>query len=123
MNIIESKVKTQSQEFTENRKRMLALVSELKERLSSVREGGSSQSVELHQSRGKLTVHQRIDSLIDPNSPFLELSPLAAWGMYDDQINQIRTLTVERDAANNKLLYPNGITRKISAPLRKHTKP
>lgn len=93
MNIIESKVKTQSEEFTENRARMLALVGELKDRLSLVRKGGRPQSVELHQSRGKLTVHQRIDRLIDPNTPFLELSPLAAWGMYDEQISSAGIVT------------------------------
>ena len=65
MNILESKVKTESEEFAENRRRMLALASELKGRLSKVREGGRPQSVELHQSRGKLTVRQRIDGLMD----------------------------------------------------------
>ena len=85
--MIESKVKAQSAEFVENRGRMVALVAELKDRLSLVRDGSSSASVKLHLSRGKLTVRQRIETLLDPNSPFLELSPLAAWGMYDESIS------------------------------------
>ena len=83
MEIIETKIDSQSGEFTENRKRMEALVAELKGELAQARNGGSERATELHKSRGKLVVRDRIERLLDPGTPFLELSPLAAWGMYE----------------------------------------
>jgi 3-methylcrotonyl-CoA carboxylase beta subunit len=65
---------------------MRQLVDELRERLAQVREGGSPASRERHTARGKLLVRDRVDRLLDPGSPFLELSPLAAYGMYDDAV-------------------------------------
>ena len=47
--------------------------------------GGSEKSRERHVSRGKLLPRERVDTLLDPGSPFLEISPLAANGMYDDE--------------------------------------
>ena len=61
---------------------MRELVAELRERLATVRQGGSQSSRERHVSRGKLLPRDRVDQLLDPGSPFLELSPLAAYGMY-----------------------------------------
>src|SRR3954464_4855817 len=58
------------------------LVAELREHLAVVRRGGSESSRARHTDRGKLLVRDRIDRLLDPGSPFLELSPLAAFGMY-----------------------------------------
>ncbi|MGH3307529.1 MAG: hypothetical protein ACRDOX_07535, partial [Nocardioides sp.] len=55
---------------------------ELRERLALVRQGGSESARAKHTDRGKLLVRDRIDRLLDPGSPFLELSPLAATGMY-----------------------------------------
>jgi 3-methylcrotonyl-CoA carboxylase beta subunit len=61
---------------------MRDLVAELRERLAVVRQGGSESARRKHTDRGKLLVRDRIDALLDPGSPFLELSPLAAYGMY-----------------------------------------
>ena len=61
---------------------MRELVDQLRERLAKVREGGSESARRKHTDRGKLLVRDRIDALLDPGSPFLELSPLAAYGMY-----------------------------------------
>ncbi len=69
--------------FEANRERNVALVKELRERLALVRQGGGEESVARHRSRGKLLARERIDLLVDPGSPFLELSPLAAWDMYE----------------------------------------
>ena len=66
-----------------NREANLALIRELRERLEVVRRGGGDESVRRHRERGKLLARERIDRLVDPGSPFLELSPLAAWDMYD----------------------------------------
>jgi 3-methylcrotonyl-CoA carboxylase beta subunit len=62
------------------------LVDELRERLATVRRGGSAQARDRHTARGKLLVRDRVDRLLDPGSPFLELSPLAATGMYDGAV-------------------------------------
>ena len=61
---------------------MRDLVNELRERLDVVRRGGSESARAKHTARGKLLVRDRVDRLLDPGSPFLELSPLAATGMY-----------------------------------------
>ena len=61
---------------------MRDLVAELRERLAVVRQGGSQAARDKHTARGKLLVRDRVDRLLDPGSPFLELSPLAATGMY-----------------------------------------
>ncbi|MGC4113056.1 MAG: carboxyl transferase domain-containing protein [Nocardioides sp.] len=63
---------------------MRELVDELREHLSVVRRGGSDAARQKHTDRGKLLVRDRIDRLLDPGSPFLELSPLAAFGMYGE---------------------------------------
>jgi 3-methylcrotonyl-CoA carboxylase beta subunit len=60
------------------------LTAELRERLAEVRLGGDERSRARHQSRGKLLPRDRVDRLLDPGSPFLELAPLAAYGLYRD---------------------------------------
>ncbi|MGW4351723.1 carboxyl transferase domain-containing protein [Nocardia sp. NPDC004582] len=70
---------------TGNRDAHLALVDELRERLAVSALGGPEKSRERHLARGKLLPRQRVDQLLDTGSPFLELSPLAANGMYDDE--------------------------------------
>jgi acetyl-CoA carboxylase carboxyltransferase component len=82
---IESKVDTQSQDYRQNLAHMTKVVAEYKERLAKVQAGGPAKSRELHKSRGKLLVRERLDKLFDRNTPFLELSALAANGMYEDE--------------------------------------
>jgi len=82
---IESKVDTQSPEYRQNFESMKRVVAEYRERLSKVQVGGPVKSRELHKSRGKLLVRERLEKLFDRNTPFLELSPLAANGMYEDE--------------------------------------
>jgi 3-methylcrotonyl-CoA carboxylase beta subunit len=65
---------------------MKELVDDLRERLAAAREGGSASARKKHTDRGKLLVRDRVDRLLDQGSPFLELSPLAATGMYDDAV-------------------------------------
>ena len=62
-----------------------ALAAELRDRINTAGLGGSERSRERHVARGKLLPRDRVDALLDPASPFLELSPLAAYGMYDDE--------------------------------------
>ncbi|MEW1933747.1 carboxyl transferase domain-containing protein [Rhodococcus sp. NPDC079359] len=61
------------------------LTSELAEKLATAARGGSEKSRERHIARGKLLPRDRVDELLDPGSPFLEISPLAANGLYDDE--------------------------------------
>ncbi len=82
---IQSTVDTGSAEFLENAAWMRGLVEELREREAVVRNGGGQRSVDRHHSRGKLLARERIERMLDPDSPFLELSPLAADGMYGDE--------------------------------------
>ncbi len=81
---IESKVDTQNPEFRENFEAMTKAVGDFKARLAETEKGGPQKYRDLHKSRGKLLVRERLDKLFDRGTPFLELSALAANGMYDD---------------------------------------
>jgi acetyl-CoA carboxylase carboxyltransferase component len=70
--------------FAENDERLRAQVAELVTRIERNRLGGGEWSAERHRAQGKLPVRERIDALRDPGTPFLELSPLAAWDVYDN---------------------------------------
>src|SRR5437867_2637859 len=85
MDIIESQIRTDSPEFAENYARMTGLLAELRQRLANVRQGGGPRYLQRHREQGKLPVRERIDKLLDSGSPFLELSGLAAWDMYDNE--------------------------------------
>src|SRR5438270_560826 len=85
MEPLESHLDTSSSDFKANSERIVQLVDELNQKLSSAREGGGAKYQERHREQGKAFVRERIDALLDPNTPFLELSPLAANGMYDDE--------------------------------------
>ena len=84
MDILQTRVQTSSAEFQSNRARMETLVAELDERLAAARVGGRPKARQRHREQGKLPVRERIERLIDPQSAFFELSPLAAFGMYDN---------------------------------------
>ena len=83
--VLPSRVNTAEPQFDRNRERMRALVEKLQTALTTVRMGGGRESVERHRSRGKLTARERIDRLLDPGTAFLDLSPLAAWEMYEGE--------------------------------------
>src|SRR5881296_3393803 len=80
-----STINTAEPQFTRNHTRMRALVEQLQDALAAVRAGGGKEMTERHRSRGKLTARERIDHLLDPATAFLELSPLAAWDMYENE--------------------------------------
>src|ERR687888_1813861 len=82
---LESHVDPSSEEFRANQGHNFDLVRDLRGRLERVREGGGPEAVRRHRSRGKMLARERIECLVDPGTPFLELSPLAANGMYDDE--------------------------------------
>ena len=85
MSVLNTHVERESDVFTSRRKRMQALVDEVRDRTAQVALGGGEKAVERHRSRGKLTARERVDRLLDPGSAFLELNTLAAWELYDGQ--------------------------------------
>jgi 3-methylcrotonyl-CoA carboxylase beta subunit len=90
---IASNIDTRSAEFSANVARMRGLADELNGKRAEAALGGSQRTRERHLSRGKLLPRDRVMRLIDPGSPFLELSPLAANGMYDDAIHGAGLIT------------------------------
>jgi acetyl-CoA carboxylase carboxyltransferase component len=86
--VLRSRLDLASDESRANVERMTELVAELRERTAGVADrgaGGDDKSIARHRERGKLPVRERIDHLLDPGSAFLELSALAANGLYDDE--------------------------------------
>ncbi|HET9484012.1 MAG TPA: carboxyl transferase domain-containing protein [Xanthomonadales bacterium] len=84
MPVIESRVDARAPDFAANAAHLRGLVDELKQRLARVALGGGDKARQKHVERGKLLPRERIRALLDPGSPFLELCPLAAEGMYED---------------------------------------
>jgi acetyl-CoA carboxylase carboxyltransferase component len=88
MPVLRSRLDPASPDARANHEAMAALVAELRARTAALAgrgAGGDDRSIERHRERGKLPVRERIDRLLDPGSPFLELSALAANGLYDDE--------------------------------------
>lgn len=86
MSKITSKINTSSVEFSENKIAMDALVSDLREKVKKIALGGPEKSRKRHLSRGKILPRERVERLLDPGTPFLELSQMAAYECYDDDI-------------------------------------
>src|ERR1700761_1968143 len=110
MSVIASQIDPRSPDFQASSEQLRGLVDDLKRELTRSAEGGGEKAREKHTARGKLLPRERIRALLDPGSPFLELSPLAAHGMYDDaapaagiitgigHVNGIEVLVVANDA-------------------------
>jgi len=81
--VLHSRADTEDERFARNHAANAALAAELRKKLAEVSRGGPETSRERHIARGKLLPRDRVDALTDPGSPFLELSPLAADGLYD----------------------------------------
>jgi acetyl-CoA carboxylase carboxyltransferase component len=85
MDLLESSLDTNSEEFKRNYSRYEKLVKDLKQKISIASEGGGKEKIKLHKSRNKMLVRERIDALLDPDTPFMEFNTLAAYGMYKDK--------------------------------------
>lgn len=81
----QSKINPRSEEFKQNQTAVQQLVTQLNERLAQVSAGGGERGARKMREQGKLLPRERLERLLDPGTPFLELSPLAAWGMYNDE--------------------------------------
>jgi acetyl-CoA carboxylase carboxyltransferase component len=113
MDTFESHVNPSSDEFKTNQERMSALVAEYRDRLARVREGGGPKYLQRHREQGKLFVRERLAKLLDPSSPFLELSALAAWDLYEDEAPAGGLVTgIGRVAGRDVLVVANDATVK-----------
>ena len=85
MPVLKSRIDRRAPDFLENHQHLRRQVDDLAQRLTRATAGGGERASRKHTERGKLLVRDRVTALLDPGSPFLELAPLAAEGMYDDQ--------------------------------------
>ncbi len=86
MRILSTSVVSTADEFASNRVHYEGLMADLQKRLTVARAGGPDEAVALHKQRGKLTARERIAALLDRDTPWLELSPLASMGMHEDHV-------------------------------------
>jgi len=110
---IVSKINRDSAEFKANASHMEALVADLRDKVSTIALGGSERSRERHLSRGKLLPRERVERLLDPGTPFLELSQLAAHDCYDDYVPGAGIITgIGRVAGREVMILCNDATVK-----------
>jgi acetyl-CoA carboxylase carboxyltransferase component len=113
MDPLESHIDPASDAFRANRARMEQLVGDLKERRARAGLGGGEKYLERHRAQGKLPVRERIEKLLDPDSPFLELSPLAAWDLYDNEAPSAGLVTgIGRVSGREVVIVANDATVK-----------
>lgn len=107
------KAETTSPDFAANKAAMEALVADLKSKLALIELGGGEKARARHTERGKLLPRERIDGLLDPGSPFLELSALAAHGVYEDDVPAAGIITgIGRVAGQECVIVCNDATVK-----------
>jgi 3-methylcrotonyl-CoA carboxylase beta subunit len=111
--VMSSAADIRSERFSRQHEQHRRLVEDLRRRLATVRQGGGEVARARHVQRGKLLPRDRIDALVDPGSPFLELSALAAHGMYDDEAPSAGIITgIGRVAGREVVLVANDATVK-----------
>ncbi|RXG96061.1 carboxyl transferase domain-containing protein [Bradyrhizobium vignae] len=110
---LHSSIDPSSSDFARNAEAMRALVADLREKLSQVAGGGGEASRNRHTARGKMLARQRVDLLVDPGTSFLELSPLAAYGLYGGDVHSASVITgVGRISGRECVIVANDATIK-----------
>lgn len=110
---LHSSIDPSSSDFARNSEAMRALVADLREKLSQVAGGGGEVSRNRHTARGKMLARQRVDLLVDPGTSFLELSPLAAYGLYGGDVHSASVITgVGRVSGRECVIVANDATIK-----------
>ncbi|MFB6417065.1 MULTISPECIES: carboxyl transferase domain-containing protein [Bradyrhizobium] len=110
---LHSSIDPSSSDFARNSEAMRTLVADLREKLSQVAGGGGEVSRNRHTARGKMLARQRVDLLVDPGTSFLELSPLAAYGLYGGDVHSASVVTgVGRIAGRECVIVANDATIK-----------
>ena len=85
MDVLESQIDTSDKDYQENYKNYEALVKDFKEKIAVAQKGGGEEKIKLHKSRKKMLARERIDTLLDPDTPFMEFNSLAGYDMYDNK--------------------------------------
>jgi 3-methylcrotonyl-CoA carboxylase beta subunit len=85
MDVIESHIDASSKEYKANYEHYEELVNDFKDKIAVVSKGGGEEKIKLHKSRNKMLVRERIEALLDTDTPFIEFNSLAAYGMYDNR--------------------------------------
>ena len=113
MTVLRSDIDTRSAEFAANAEAMRGLVDDLRTRVAEVGLGGGEAARQRHLARNKLLPRDRVAGLIDPGSPFLELSELAAYGLYDNEVPSAGIVTgIGRVAGRECIIVANDATVK-----------
>ena len=113
MDVLHSHVRPTDPDFAANAAHMRGLVDTLGQHLARAREGGGPRYLQRHRDQGKLPVRERLEALLDTDSPFLELSPLAAFGMYDGEAPGAGLVTgIGRVSGREVLIVANDATVK-----------
>ncbi len=113
MTVLQSRLNPRDETFQANSDHMQTQVDDLRERVAALREGGGKKAQERHLERGKLLPRQRLQALLDPGSPFLELSQLAALDVYDDPVPGAGIITgIGRVAGQECMIFVNDATVK-----------
>src|SRR3982075_3614959 len=113
MPVLETSIDPRGDDFQAKPESLRAPVGALKDLLARIQEGGGLQAREKHVGRGKLLARERVRQLLDPGSPFLELSQLAAWNMYDNQVPAAGIVTgVGRVSGSECIVVANDATVK-----------
>ena len=113
MPVIQSKINTRSAEFITNTEHMQTQVDDLRQKLEVIKLGGGEKSRERHLSRGKLLPRDRVAGLLDPGSPFLELSQLAAMDVYGEDVHAAGIITgIGRVSGQECIIVANDATVK-----------
>ncbi|HEX9402542.1 MAG TPA: carboxyl transferase domain-containing protein [Anaeromyxobacter sp.] len=128
MNVIKSQIQPRAAEFQANGAAMRALVEDLRAKAGEVSQGGGQAARDKHVARGKLLPRDRVDRLLDPGTPFLEIGQLAAYGMYDGQapaagliagigrVQGIECLVIANDATvKGGTYYPISVKKHLRA--------
>jgi 3-methylcrotonyl-CoA carboxylase beta subunit/propionyl-CoA carboxylase len=113
MNTLPTHVQKDGDLYRENHNRMTDLLAELRARLDQARQGGGEKYHQRHREQGKLPARERIERLIDPGAPFLEIAPLAAWGIYDNEAPGAGIVTgIGRVSGREAMIVANDATVK-----------
>jgi 3-methylcrotonyl-CoA carboxylase beta subunit len=128
MPILTSKIDSASPTFAANAEHMRALVSDLRDKVARVSQGGGEEARKKHTARGKLLPRDRVSALLDPGSPFLEFSQLAAFGMHNDdapcaglitgigRVQGVEVVVVANDATvKGGTYYPTTVKKHLRA--------
>ena len=113
MNALQTHIRPGASSFDANAEHHHALADELKDRLAKISAGGSARAVETQRKRGKLLARERIELLLDPDTPFLELSAFAAWDMHENKVPAAGIITgIGRVSGRECMIVANDSTVK-----------